>query len=115
MVLARRLPLDRNILMISGRASFEIMQKALTARILAFMSSVLAISIMRAFSLAMMSLGVPAGAKMENQIGTSAPPMPSSLSVGTSGKSGWRAEPLMLSRISLPALTCGSDTGSFIM
>jgi FdhD protein len=33
MVLARRLPLDRHILMISGRASFEIMQKALTARI----------------------------------------------------------------------------------
>jgi FdhD protein len=33
MVLARRLPLDRHILMVSGRASFEIMQKALTARI----------------------------------------------------------------------------------
>ena len=28
----RRLPLDRHILMVSGRASFEIMQKALTAR-----------------------------------------------------------------------------------
>ena len=33
MVLARLLPLDRHILMVSGRASFEIMQKALTARI----------------------------------------------------------------------------------
>jgi len=33
MVLARRLPLDRCILMVSGRASFEIMQKALTARL----------------------------------------------------------------------------------
>jgi FdhD protein len=33
MVLARRLPLDRCILMVSGRASFEIMQKALAARI----------------------------------------------------------------------------------
>jgi FdhD protein len=33
MVLTRRLPLDRCILMVSGRASFEIMQKALTARI----------------------------------------------------------------------------------
>ena len=33
MVLTRRLPLDRHILMVSGRASFEIMQKALTARI----------------------------------------------------------------------------------
>ena len=33
MLLARRLPLDRHILMVSGRASFEIMQKALTARI----------------------------------------------------------------------------------
>src|SRR4029077_2722087 len=33
MVLARRLPLDRYILMVSGRASFEIMQKALTSRI----------------------------------------------------------------------------------
>ena len=63
----------------------------------------------------MMSLGVPAGAKIENQIGTSAPVMPSSVSVGTSGKSGWRTWALMLSRISLPALACGSDTGSFIM
>jgi FdhD protein len=33
MLLARRLPLDRYILMVSGRASFEIMQKALMARI----------------------------------------------------------------------------------
>jgi FdhD protein len=33
MLLARRLPLDRCILMVSGRASFEIMQKALVARI----------------------------------------------------------------------------------
>jgi FdhD protein len=33
MLLARRLPLDRCIMMVSGRASFEIMQKALTARI----------------------------------------------------------------------------------
>ena len=33
MLLARRLPLERNILMVSGRASFEIMQKALAARI----------------------------------------------------------------------------------
>ena len=33
MVLARRLPLDRHVLMISGRASFEIMQKAWAARI----------------------------------------------------------------------------------
>jgi len=33
MLLARQLPLDRHILMVSGRASFEIMQKALTARI----------------------------------------------------------------------------------
>jgi FdhD protein len=33
MLLARRLPLDRHLLMVSGRASFEIMQKALTARI----------------------------------------------------------------------------------
>jgi FdhD protein len=33
MVLARRLPLDRHILMVSGRASFEIMQKAWAARI----------------------------------------------------------------------------------
>jgi FdhD protein len=33
MLLARRGPLDQHILMVSGRASFEIMQKALTARI----------------------------------------------------------------------------------
>ena len=33
MVLGRRLPLDRHVLMVSGRASFEIMQKALAARI----------------------------------------------------------------------------------
>jgi len=33
MVLSGQLPLDRHILMVSGRASFEIMQKALTARI----------------------------------------------------------------------------------
>ena len=33
MVLARRVPLDRNVLMVSGRVSFEIVQKALTARI----------------------------------------------------------------------------------
>ena len=33
MVLARRLPLDRHVLMVSGRVSFEIVQKALTARI----------------------------------------------------------------------------------
>ena len=33
MLLARRLPIDRHILMVSGRASFEIMQKALVARI----------------------------------------------------------------------------------
>ena len=33
MVLAREMPLDRHILMVSGRASFEIVQKALTARI----------------------------------------------------------------------------------
>jgi FdhD protein len=33
MLLARRLPADRHILMVSGRASFEIMQKALVARI----------------------------------------------------------------------------------
>jgi FdhD protein len=33
MVLARQLPLDRHILMVSGRASFEIVQKALTARV----------------------------------------------------------------------------------
>jgi FdhD protein len=33
MVLARGIPLDRHILMVSGRASFEIVQKALTARI----------------------------------------------------------------------------------
>jgi FdhD protein len=33
MLLARRMPLDRYILMVSGRASFEIMQKALMARI----------------------------------------------------------------------------------
>jgi FdhD protein len=33
MLLARRLPLDQHILMVSGRASFEIMQKAWTARI----------------------------------------------------------------------------------
>jgi FdhD protein len=33
MLLARRFPLDRCILMVSGRASFEIMQKALAARI----------------------------------------------------------------------------------
>jgi len=33
MLLARRFPLDRHILMVSGRASFEIMQKALAARI----------------------------------------------------------------------------------
>jgi FdhD protein len=32
-VLARSLPLDRHVLMVSGRVSFEIMQKALTARI----------------------------------------------------------------------------------
>ena len=32
MLLTRRLPLDRHILMVSGRASFEIMQKALMAR-----------------------------------------------------------------------------------
>ena len=33
MVLAHRTPLDRHLLMVSGRASFEIMQKALKARI----------------------------------------------------------------------------------
>jgi FdhD protein len=33
LVLARQMPLDRHILMVSGRASFEIMQKALKARI----------------------------------------------------------------------------------
>ena len=33
MVLARGMPLDRHVLMVSGRVSFEIMQKALTARI----------------------------------------------------------------------------------
>ena len=33
MVLAHRTPLDRHVLMVSGRASFEIMQKALKARI----------------------------------------------------------------------------------
>jgi len=33
MVLARAVPLDRHVLMVSGRVSFEIMQKALTARI----------------------------------------------------------------------------------
>jgi FdhD protein len=33
MVLARSMPLDRHVLMVSGRVSFEIMQKALTARI----------------------------------------------------------------------------------
>ena len=33
MVLARSVPLDRNVLMVSGRVSFEIVQKALTARI----------------------------------------------------------------------------------
>ena len=33
MLLARRLPLDRHLLMVSGRASFEIMQKGPTARI----------------------------------------------------------------------------------
>jgi FdhD protein len=32
-VLARQIPLDRHVLMVSGRVSFEIMQKALTARI----------------------------------------------------------------------------------
>ena len=33
MVLARSMPLDRHVLMVSGRVSFEIMQKALTARV----------------------------------------------------------------------------------
>src|SRR5499426_2467423 len=33
MVLARAVPLDRCVLVVSGRASFEIMQKALTARV----------------------------------------------------------------------------------
>jgi FdhD protein len=33
MLLQGRVPLDRHILMVSGRASFEIMQKALVARI----------------------------------------------------------------------------------
>jgi FdhD protein len=33
MLQARRLPLERQILMVSGRASFEIMQKAWTARV----------------------------------------------------------------------------------
>jgi FdhD protein len=32
-VLARSMPLDRHVLMVSGRVSFEILQKALTARI----------------------------------------------------------------------------------
>jgi FdhD protein len=32
-VLARAVPLDRHVLMVSGRVSFEIMQKALAARI----------------------------------------------------------------------------------
>src|SRR5215510_13487460 len=69
---------------------------ALTANIFAFMSSLLAISTILALNLAMMSLGVPAGAKIENQMGTSAPVMPSSVKVGTSGKFGWRTLPLML-------------------
>ena len=33
MLRARRLPLDRHILVVSGRASFEIMQKAWMARV----------------------------------------------------------------------------------
>jgi FdhD protein len=33
MVLSRRVPLDRHVLMVSGRVSFEIVQKTLTARI----------------------------------------------------------------------------------
>jgi FdhD protein len=33
MVLARAVPLDRHVLMVSGRVSFEIVQKALTARV----------------------------------------------------------------------------------
>src|SRR5262249_61299342 len=33
MLLANRLPLDRHVLLVSGRASFEIMQKAWMARI----------------------------------------------------------------------------------
>jgi FdhD protein len=33
MVLARSVPLDQNVLMVSGRVSFEIVQKALTARL----------------------------------------------------------------------------------
>jgi FdhD protein len=33
MVVARGVPLDRNVLLVSGRVSFEIVQKALTARI----------------------------------------------------------------------------------
>ena len=33
MVLARGVPLDRHVLMVSGRVSFEIVQKALTARV----------------------------------------------------------------------------------
>jgi FdhD protein len=32
-LLDRKLPLDRHVLLVSGRASFEIMQKALAARV----------------------------------------------------------------------------------
>ena len=50
----------------------------------AFMSAVSAISAIFAFSFSLISLGVPAGAQIENQIGTSASAMPSSVVDGTS-------------------------------
>src|SRR5262249_46784735 len=62
----------------------------LMSRIRFTMSSVLAISTHLALSLSMIGCGVPAGAWIEYQIGSSASLTPSSVSVGTSGQSGDR-------------------------
>ena len=54
-----------------------------------------------------MSRGVPAGAKMPNQIGYSALAKPASWVVGTSGRAAARVAPLTTRAVSLPSRTCG--------